>query len=132
VLKNKGFTLIELMIVVVVLGIIAAIAFPAYTQYVQQTRRADATSSLLNAAQQLERCFTRTNSYAGCGDPRGERASSDRFYDIGGDIEEDSFTLIASPNTDGAQAGDPCVFELDHRGNRLPSPDDDPNRCWRR
>jgi type IV pilus assembly protein PilE len=67
----RGFTLIELMIVVAVVAILAAVAFPAYTQYVEQTRRADAQSALLNAAQNLERCFTRNNSYANCPDPAG-------------------------------------------------------------
>lgn len=134
--KANGFTLIELMIVVVILGIIVAIAYPAYTNQVQKTRRADATTALLGAAQQLERCFTRFNSYLqadGCPNLTGPTERG--FYTIGfaeGDgvvgRSQTTFTLTATPQ--GSQAGDTAcgVFTLDHRGNRTPAPSVD--RCW--
>lgn len=127
---EKGFTLIELMIVVVVLGIIAAIAYPAYSQYVQQTRRADATSTLLNAAQQLERCFTRFDSYSAAGCPTAW-ATEGGFYQIdASDIEAERFRLVATPLPPQDRDVNCLVFALDQRGNRTPNPD--PNRCWRR
>ena len=46
--KNKGFTLIELMIVVVIIGILAGIAYPAYQEYIFKGRRADAKAGLLS------------------------------------------------------------------------------------
>ena len=124
--RPKGFTLIELMIVIVVLAVLATIAYPAYTKQVQKARRADATTALLGAAQQLERCLTRSNAY-NAGDCPDYFKTAGGFYAI--DIERDatSFTLTAEPK--GSQVNDPCgAFTLDHRGNRTPTPD--ANRCW--
>ncbi len=133
--ESRGFTLIEAMIVVVILGILTALAYPSYIDQVRKARRADAESSLLAAAQILERCFTRLNTYVvddgsgnGCPNPTG--ISQDGYYDISLDEEASgvtSFRLIAEPL--GDQQKDPCgEYMLDHLGNKSPVPD--ANRCW--
>jgi type IV pilus assembly protein PilE len=58
-----GFTLVELMITVVILGILAAVAYPSYQGYVKQARRADAQSAIMQTANRLEKFFTYCNSY---------------------------------------------------------------------
>ena len=128
-MKARGFTLIELMIVVAVVAIIAAIAFPSYQNQVQKTRRADAHTALLGAAQTLERCFTRYNSYASeqCPDVTGQ--STDGFYTI------TTPTLTATAFIRQANAVSPqdrdvesCrTMTIDHRGQRAPVNGD---RCW--
>jgi type IV pilus assembly protein PilE len=82
-MKARGFTLVELMIVIAVLAILAAIAVPSYYRQVEKSRRADAQSALLSAAQTLERCFTRTNTYVGCFTTTAPgQASQEGFYNV--------------------------------------------------
>ncbi|MBZ0332152.1 type IV pilin protein [Halomonas sp. ANAO-440] len=64
---TAGFTLIELMIAVAVIGILAAIAIPSYQGYVERSRLSDGQAGLMQAAGEMERCYTRNHEYqAGC------------------------------------------------------------------
>jgi type IV pilus assembly protein PilE len=64
---TRGFTLIEMLIVIAIIGILAAIAYPSYTQYVERARRKDAVAVMLEATQFVERFYTERRTYVGAG-----------------------------------------------------------------
>lgn len=62
--RTKGFTLLELMIVVMIIAILAAVAIPSYRQYVVRSHRTDAQRALMDVAGRQERYFYSNNGYA--------------------------------------------------------------------
>lgn len=125
-LKSSGFTLIELMITVAVVGILAGVAYPAYTNSVIKSRRADAKSMLLEVAQRQERFYTERNTYTtnlttDLGYTSVPLKSENGYYTItagasagAGNTIANSYTLTATPT--GSQANDTqCAsFTLTH------------------
>lgn len=111
-----GFTLIELMIVIAIIGILASIAYPSYQDSVRKARRGDAQSDLVEMASFMERAYTETNSYT---DPTFEDAGiSSDFYDYTISTQTAaSYTLKAVPS--GVQIADTCgTMELTQTGQR--------------
>lgn len=128
-MKNKGFTLIELMVVIAIVAILAAIAIPSYQNQVQKTRRADAQAELLNSAQLLERCFTTENSYVGDSCPNFPRSSEDGFYEITAPtLSATEFKLVATPQGAQSQDGGCTQLSIDQLGRKksIGTADD----CW--
>jgi len=78
--KNSGFSLIELMIVIVIIGIIAAIAYPSYQNSITKTRRADGQAALLDIMNAQERYFTENNTYTTTLSDINKSASSEEGY----------------------------------------------------
>lgn len=105
--RQAGFTLIELMIVVAVVGILSAIAYPSYTEYIRRGHRAEARAGLLQAAQWMERAATATGNYPlTAAFPATLKTVPNNRYDIAAVSDGTTFTLTATPK--GAQVGDKC------------------------
>lgn len=70
---QRGFTLIEIMVVVAIIGILASIALPSYTNYVSKARATDATSTLADMRIKMEQYFQDNRTYANgpCTAPTG-------------------------------------------------------------
>lgn len=107
-LFGRGFTLIELMIVVAVIAILAAIALPAYDQYIKRARRADAKEALVRLQIAQEKWRTNNTTYSESLTDLGVSAlSADGFYDIAITADSSSATgFVATASGKGSQATD--------------------------
>lgn len=129
---RRGFTLIELMIVVLVIGVLAAIAYPSYSQHVIKSRRAAAQACLQEVAQYMERFYTTNLTYLGAAVPVMQcRTDLGRFYRIGlqAAATDKGYTLQAVPTT--AQKDPRCAtLSVDVAGTKDVSGTDDATQCW--
>ena len=88
---TRGFTLLELMVVVAVVAILAAIAYPSYIESVRKGRRAEARAALTELMQQQERFMTQNNTYRAF----ASGATNQPFITIAGNINSPSYNLSA-------------------------------------
>lgn len=124
--RPRGFTLIEVMVVVAIIGIISAIAYPSYTKYIRKARRADGQAALLELAQQMERQYTVANSYSGATLNTGITSRVSAYYTITFSSQQaQSFTIQATPT--GDQSSDECgTLSISNTGARTAAA----NGCW--
>lgn len=119
---NKGFTLVEVIIVVAIIGLLSAIAYPSYEDYVIRGKRADAMGALMNASQAMERYKVNNYDY-----DVGSNLSSvfatqvpveggDAYYDLTIESTATTYTITATPT--GSLAGKDDPLTLTHAGVR--------------
>ena len=110
--NSKGFTLIEMMVVVAIMGILYSVALPAYSQYVQDGRRADIQQLMLQQVANLERRYTRLGFY-----PDENNIVATDYYSfnyapsaaaatINNANDSKTFILTATPNANSSQSND--------------------------
>ncbi|MCQ4318304.1 prepilin-type N-terminal cleavage/methylation domain-containing protein [Stutzerimonas zhaodongensis] len=140
--SSRGFTLIELMIVVAIIGIIAAIAYPSYQEYVRSAKRADAQSALMELSHFMERHYTANGRYDKNGEgnatslpfAQAPRDGSSKTYDIDfadGSPDASTYLLVATPT--GSMANDKCgMLTLSNTGAKGQKAGMTLAECWKR
>ncbi len=152
--KAKGFTLIELMIVVVVIAVLAGIALPSYKEQAQRGRRADGKAFIMDIASRQERFYTQYASYTGsmtggsgcsgvaCNLNYDNLLSPDSLYEAelevapsgcspdltSGNPPCSRYTITINPNFDDPRCG---KLTLDNTGQKGKSGPGTVEECWR-
>lgn len=126
--SSTGFSLIELLIVVTIIGILASVAYPAYRDQVVRAHRTDMQAELMRLAQFMERLHTETGCYnpgadndctAGAGEAPPIAAKNEHYrVEFADDVDAHRFRLRATPLSEGRQADD-GILELDHLGRQF-------------
>jgi type IV pilus assembly protein PilE len=119
--EQRGFTLIELMIVVVVIGVLATIAYPSYMDYTQRARLAEARSELMNSRAKLEQYYQDNRQYTGA-DAAGfpcnatQLGANAKYFTYACALAANTFTVTATGVSSQGMSG--FVYTINQDGQR--------------
>ena len=144
-LRPRGFSLVELLITIAIVGVLAAIAYPSYTTYVRRANRTDATRTMMVDAQALQRCYSQNFSYVNsaatpCPVAAGTTTSPNGYYSIviampAAGILAPSYSIKATPVAGKPQTADTqcATFTLLSTGQQTSATSggtDTSQTCW--
>ena len=123
--NNKGFTLVELMIVIAIIGVLAAVGYPAYTGAVKKANRADGIDSLLSLSGRMEEFYLNNDTYVNA--TVANTNSSDKLYTLAITAADGfTYTLTATPVQGDAECGNLTLTSLGVKGTSVGTP----ANCW--
>lgn len=131
--RERGFTLIELMIAVVVVAILAAIAFPSYQRYVLRSHRVEAQAVLSEAAARQERYYSQNNAYASTAAALNMTSNVNalQYYSLAiSNVTATAYTLTATAKGSQAKDGQCLTLSLDQAGTRSNTGTETGTTCW--
>ena len=114
--RTRGFTLIELMIVVAIIGILASIALPAYSDYVRRSKISEATSVLSDLRVRMEQFYQDNRSYVSSGTTCGVAMPTQQFFTMSCTGTATTYTLTATGKSGTDMNG--FVYTLDQQNTR--------------
>ncbi|GAB6390519.1 type IV pilin protein [Stutzerimonas marianensis] len=134
--NSAGFTLIELMIVVIIIGVLAAIAIPSYQNYVVRSNRTEGLALLNEAAARQERFFSQNNRYATTTAELGyaSAASANNLYQlaIGNSATSVQYRMTVVPQGTQASRDTLCgTLGIDNTGAKSETGTGTVNDCWK-
>ena len=135
---QQGFTLIELMITVAIVGIIAAIAVPNYSEYIKRASRAEAASALLDAANKQEQYFVDNRAYSTSFSDLGIQSKTENghFELTINVVNSNEFTITAKPIAGAVKEDADCtsltINDVGLKGATSSKGNTDINYCWGR
>jgi type IV pilus assembly protein PilE len=133
--SNSGFTLIEMIIVVVIIGILASVAYPGYQEYMKRGQRSEGQALLNEAASRQERYFSQNNAYvttdtdlANLGLKNGEKSETGKYtLSVSAVAGDGGYTLTAKNNFEDSECGS---LTLDAIGRKDLTGDGKLEDCW--
>jgi len=129
--RAAGFTLIELMITVAIIGILAAIAYPSYTEYVLRGNRSEAQALLNDAAARQERYYAQNNTYADTTAKLGysSASSATNLYTLSiPSASSSAYSLLATAQRTDAKCGN---LGIDQAGTKSETGSGSVSDCWK-